>query len=388
LVSLDPSDGAILAYVGGRDYLTSSFDRAAQAKRQAGSAFKPVVFAAALAAGANPTDQLMDSPIMVAMGGDSWRPHNDDGAFRGVVSVRESLERSLNIPAVRLALATGTESVAALATRMGFASDIETSPSLALGTVDVSPLELATAYATLAAGGVRHAPHGLTRVVDARGVLLPGTETPAPARALDPDTTFLVTAMLQGVLVRGTGGGVRRAGLTDPLAGKTGTSDEGRDAWFAGYSPERAAVVWVGRDDNSPAKLSGSRHALPIWTHFMRAVRPAGGYPPPLMPEGVVSAEVDPATRYLATPYCPQRSRDFFYASRVPVFQCPLHGGPMLANALPLGTPQLQPAVLTAAAPGANRIVILTGGAAPADNASWIAMPPPPTLVASDRPTP
>ncbi len=384
LVSLDPSDGAILAYVGGRDYMANSFDRASRARRQAGSAFKPVVFAAALAAGANPTDQLQDSPIMVALPGGEWRPHNDDGTFRGIVTVRESLERSLNIPAVRLALATGTESVAALATRMGVAPDFETGPSLALGALDVTPLEMATVYGTLAAGGVRKQPYTLTRVLDARGVVVPGAETAAPARALDGETSFLVTAMLQGVLTRGTGGGVRRAGLEDPLAGKTGTSDEGRDAWFAGYSPGRVAVVWVGRDDNAPAKLSGSRHALPIWTDFMRAVRPAGGYPPPLLPDGVVSAEVDPGTRYLATPYCPQRSRDFFYASRVPVFQCPLHGGPMLANVPLPAADQPSFTTLTSAAASGSGVVILTGGAAPAESASWIAMPPPPA--AAERP--
>ena len=338
LVSLQPRTGAILAYVGGRDWATSQFDRAGQARRPPGSAFKPVVYAAAFARGIlTPASQLEDSPLSLRIGGTLWTPQNDDGRFEGWISVRRAVEESRNVPAVRAALAVGLAEVATLARRMGVTSELEALPSLALGAFAVSPLELATVYGTLAAGGVRPRTHGVTAVLDAAGNPLPKTASPtATVTALSPEVAFLVTSLLQGVIARGTGRGVRTAGLDDPLAGKTGTSNDRRDAWFAGYAPERATVVWVGYDSNAPTRLSGASGAAPIWSQFTVAVRPPGGYAQLARPAGVVKALIDPISGALATTQCVLTVDEYFLAGHAPTALCPLHDS-WRARPLPQG---------------------------------------------------
>ncbi len=329
LVSLDPRTGAILAYVGGRDWSVSQFDRAGTARRPPGSAFKPVVYAAAFARGAlTPASLLDDSPLSLVMGGRPWAPQNDDGEFAGSISVRRAIEDSRNIPAVRAALAVGLDEVAALARRLGVTSPLEPLPSLALGAFALSPLELATVYGTFAAGGVRPRTHAVTAILDAAGRPLP-PRTPAPSSlpVLSPETCFLLTSVLQGAIARGTGRGVRSAGLDDPLAGKTGTSNDRRDAWFAGYSPERATVVWVGHDSNAPTRLSGASGAVPIWSRFTAAVRPPGGFRELARPAGVVKALIDPASGGLASTRCPITVEEYFLIEHAPTAPCPLHAG-------------------------------------------------------------
>lgn len=328
LVSLAPADGAILAWVGGRDWAASQFDRAADAARQAGSAFKPVVYAAAFADGVlAPASLVDDTPLTLEEGGESWSPSNDDGAFRGAISVREALADSRNLPAVRVALAEGLDGVVRTAQAMGISSPLAPVPSLALGACDVTPVALATVYATLAAGGLRPPVHGLGAVLDPAGQLLTAPPLPPPDRALDPAVAGLVTSVLQDTLDEGTGAAVRRLGLSDPLAGKTGTSNGGRDTWFCGYSPDRATAVWVGYDDNTPTHLSGARAALPVWTRFILAVRPTGGYPSFREPAGVVHALVDPASGELATSRCPETRDEVFLAGHAPTALCHLHSG-------------------------------------------------------------
>ncbi len=327
LVSLDPRDGTVLAWVGGRDFARSQFDRVAQARRQAGSAFKPFVYAAAVQGGASLGDWLADLPLSVEMDTGEWEPQNEDGGFRGPVTVRAALESSLNVPTVRLAFAAGLENVAAAAPAAGLEAEARRGPSLALGAVDIAPLELAAAYATLADGGVWHEPHGLARVFDRGDREVPPRAALARRSSFDPDVAHLLTSMLQGVVERGTGAGARRLGLRDGVAGKTGTSDGRRDSWFAGYSPDRATVVWIGRDDNRPTRQSGSRAALPIWARFMLAVRPPAGYPDFELSPGVVEVEIDPLSGELAGPQCPERKRELFLTARVPLTQCQLFHG-------------------------------------------------------------
>jgi penicillin-binding protein 1B len=366
LVSLDAGDGSILAWIGGRDYAANQFDRVRNARRQAGSTFKPVVYAAALRAGVNLADPVLDAPVVVRMQGADWRPRNDDGRFRGPVSVRDALEQSLNIPTLRLALGAGLPRVGELAGELGVEIPAADNPAIALGAVDVTPLELARLYGAFATAGLRLEPFGLLRILDSERRELPGLRPPAPRRVLDEDTAFLVTTLLNGVLDHGTAARAKRMGVEGPLAGKTGTSDGGRDGWFAGYSRERVSVVWVGRDDNSPAGLSGSRAALPIWAHFTAAVAPLGGYPPWEVPSGVVSAEVDPDSGGLATPFCPRRRSDFFYTSRAPIFSCPLHGAPgTLLAAAPAPPP---------ASSDAQTVIVLAAGEVGAAQ-SWITYP-------------
>jgi penicillin-binding protein 1B len=326
LVSVDPRDGAIRAWVGGRDYNASQFDRVAQAKRQAGSAFKPVIYAAAFReAVVTPATLLQDSPIIVRVGNDRWQPQDNDHTFRGWVTVRSALEQSLNIPTVRVSLQVGLRHVIDLAHDMGIASEMDPVPALALGSFEVSPYELAQVYATLAAGGLRPAFHGLTAVRDRAGKSVLADELPSPRRVLPPQTAWMVTSILQGVVDRGTGAGVRSQGLRDVLAAKTGTTNDRRDNWFAGYAPNRTTVVWVGYDDNGKTRLSGARAALPIWSRFMAAVRPAAGYPVFVQPEGMQTVSIDPLTGQLATPNCPYQVTETLPDSQVPTEPCQRH---------------------------------------------------------------
>lgn len=328
LVSLDPHDGAILAYVGGRDYRASQFDRAGQARRQAGSAFKPVVYATAFEDGvAAPSSLVEDAPLTVRLARQRWSPQNDDGEFHGWVTVRTAVEKSYNVATARVALQTGLPRVVELARGLGVTAPLSPVPALALGAFEVSPVEMATVFGTFAAGGERPPPHGLDAVYDPRGAAVPGRPLPAPERVLSPQAAYLVTSVLEGVLDRGTGRSVRRWGLDDPLAGKTGTSNDSRDSWFAGYSPERVTAVWVGYDDNRATRLSGARGALPIWTRFTARVRPPGGFPTFEQPPGIITAVVDPETGDLATDLCPEAITEVFLDGRVPNRICRLHGG-------------------------------------------------------------
>jgi penicillin-binding protein 1B len=328
LVSLDPASGGILAYVGGRDYGLSQFDRAGRARRQAGSAFKPVVFGAAFAAGvAMPSSWVYDSPLTVRLAGREWSPKNYGDDYRGWVTVRTAAEESLNTATARVALEVGLDPIVALARKMGIVSPLEPFPALALGAFEVSPLEMTAVYGTLASGGVRPAVHGLEAILDAEGRWVGGAALPPPERALSPEVAYLVTSTLEGVLDRGTGAGARRQGLSDPLAGKTGTTNGRRDNWFAGYSPERVTVVWVGYDDNARTRLTGARGALPIWARFMLKVRPPGGYSTFTQPPGVYTAVVDPQTGELATEACPEVLTEVYLEGWVPDQVCHLHRG-------------------------------------------------------------
>ncbi len=326
LVSLDPGSGGILAYVGGRDYVRSQFDRAGRAERQAGSAFKPVVYAAAFESGrATPASFLEDSPLTVRLASGSWSPRNDDGSFHDWVTVRTALERSYNPATARLALQVGIDKVVALAAAMGVGGDLQPNPSVALGAIEVTPLELATVYATLAAGGVRPPVHGLLAVFDRYGKPVTAAPLPERERVLTPQTAYLVTSVLQGVVDRGTGRGVRSWGVRGELAGKTGTTNRRRDAWFVGYSPQRTTAVWVGYDDNAPTRLSGARGAVPVWARFALAVAPSGGYPAFEQPPGITTAVIDPTTGLLATEYCPYVLTEVFRQGNVPGETCDHH---------------------------------------------------------------
>jgi penicillin-binding protein 1B len=325
LISIQPATGGILAYVGGRRYDQSQFDRVSQAFRQTGSAFKPIVYAAAFEERrATPATFLEDEPLTVQMGNRSWSPKNDDGDYHGLVSVRTALEHSYNPATTRLALQVGIPQIVALGHALGISSAMQPFPAVALGATAVAPVELATVYASLAAGGVRPPVHGLLAMVDSHGKPIPGAPLPVPERVLSPESDYLVTSLLEGVLERGTGAGAAPQ-LRGKLAGKTGTTNERRDSWFAGYAPERATVVWVGYDDNSVTRLSGARAALPIWSRFTTAVTPPGGYSTFPQPPGVKTALIDPATGLLATEYCPEVFTEVFREGDAPSELCNLH---------------------------------------------------------------
>ncbi|HEX9944169.1 MAG TPA: PBP1A family penicillin-binding protein [Thermoanaerobaculia bacterium] len=328
LVSMDPATGGILTYIGGRQYDSSQFDRAGRAQRQPGSAFKPVVYAAAFETDtASPSSFLEDEPLILPVAGQAaWSPKNDDGSYHGWVSVRTALEKSYNPATTRLALQVGMRRVVRLAQDMGITTPMDPFPSMALGAAAITPLELTTVYATLANGGARPPVHELAAVLDRYGKPVQGAPLPKPVRVISPETAYMVTSLLEGVLQRGTAAGAA-AGLTGDIAGKTGTTNKRRDNWFAGYTPERTTVVWVGYDDNSRTRLSGARAALPIWIRFMARVAPPGGYSTFPQPPGVTTVAIDPTTGLLATESCPGAFTEVFRQDEVPTQICNRHQG-------------------------------------------------------------
>lgn len=332
VVVTSPSSGAIRALVGGRDYAESQFDRAVQARRQPGSCFKPIVFAAGFELavrgeenGLTAATVLDDSPFEMVSGGKAWSPANYDKTFRGDVTVREALEMSLNVPTVRAAGQIGLERVVETAHACGIRSPMAPLPSLALGTAEVSPLELATAFGTFANGGVRYAPWIIRSVTDSAGQTLEGQGIRSE-RAISPQTAFIVTDLMQGVFERGTAKSATAHGYRGGAAGKTGTTDDTRDAWFVGYSAEKLALVWVGYDDNAKTGLTGATGALPIWVQIMK--RDAEAAPlRPRGPEGLVKRKIDPETGELATGGCPQIVEESFARGTEPTRDCSLHQG-------------------------------------------------------------
>lgn len=300
LVAVSPRTGAIRALVGGRSYARSQFNRATQAKRQPGSAFKPVVYLAGVEA-TDParhitaTTLVDDSPFTWRYEGQEWTPRNYGDRYLGEITVRRALERSSNTAAARIAEVVGLDAIVDLARRMGVESEIPAVPSIVLGAAEVSPLEMVSAYGVLASGGLRAEPFAISRVEMRNGEELMG-EVPVFTRVVSPAAAFVVTHMLEGVLDSGTARSARKLGFAHPAAGKTGTTNEYRDAWFIGYTPDLLAGTWVGFDDDAPLDLSGGRAALPLWTRFMREATAAEPGRPFQAPPGVRLVAVDPVT--------------------------------------------------------------------------------------------
>jgi len=333
VVSIDPVDGDILAWVGGRDFSQSQFDRVAMARRQAGSSFKPFVYAAALGGGWVLSQPLEDSPLSVRLaGGKIWQPKNFADRYGGRVTLREALVRSLNVPAVRLAEAMGLGDIAATAHRAGIGEPLPELPSIALGTVAVSPLELATAYTSFAGLGTGAEPRLILSVEDEDGHVL-WKPKPRRHKAVDPGIAYLVTDALTEALERGTGMAALGAGLGGmkiPAAGKTGTTNDGADAWFIGYTPDLVTGIWIGFDQPHPIleDATGGRLAAPVWGRMMQRVYTGRQPPAPWRrPDGVVARSVDPATGLLLKEGCSPLTgtsyKELFLANVQPAAWCP-----------------------------------------------------------------
>lgn len=358
LLALRPQTGQVLALVGGRDYGDSQFDRCTQARRPAGSVFKPFVYAAALAPGeggplATLADHLEDEAQEISLNdgrGGVWRPRNFDREFHGRVPMRRALEKSYNAAAAGLGQRVGIVRVVEMAQRLGIESPLPRVPSLAIGAADLSPLELARAYATLANGGLRPRLRTFEVVVDPRTPDAPRARRRASAgaadaggtaaagaggreverlaeieaeRQLDAGTAWLVTSLLEGVVERGTAAGLRRRGIQGPLAAKTGTSSDYRDAWLLGYTPRLVVAVWVGFDEPRSLGLASSSVALPVWARFVKEVTGgsiAGRF---ARPKEVIEASIHPESGRLALSGCPQRRSEFFLPGTAPLETCP-----------------------------------------------------------------
>lgn len=320
LLAIEPETGAVKAMVGGFDYSKSQFNRAVQAQRQPGSAFKPIIYTAAMDTGLTPASIVMDSPVVFedSEREDSWRPRNYDEQFFGPTTIREAIARSRNVITIKVLKEMGVRQAINYARLLGVNSPLAGDLSLALGSSAVTLQELTVAFSTLANLGVKPAPLLVTRVADRTGRVLEET-APFSTPVISPQTAYIMTSLLQGVIESGTG--IRAKALGRPAAGKTGTTNNLNDAWFIGYVPGLAAGAWVGYDDEKPlgTKETGSRAALPIWLSFMSETNsgvPARGFP---VPDGLEFARIDPATGLLANDSSKDAVFEVFKAGTAPM---------------------------------------------------------------------
>jgi penicillin-binding protein 1B len=330
LVAINPSTGEIKALVGSRDYAKNQLNHALT-KRQPGSVFKPFVYAAALETALDdgesaltPISTVVDEPTTFSFDGKEYSPDNYGQEFYGTVTLREALVRSLNVATVKVAQEVGYGRIVALAKRLGLTSDIHATPAMALGAYELTPLEVAAGYTAFANYGIRSEISSFKRVASRSGDLLQKSALVNKA-VLDPRIAYMITNILEDVINRGTGAGVRARGFRAPAAGKTGTSHDG---WFAGYTTNLLCVVWVGFDDNRELGLSGANSAGPIWAEFMKKAVTLPVFSNTQQferPEGVVSVTIDPETRQLANPQCPVLKEEVFVAGTEPTESCTLH---------------------------------------------------------------
>lgn len=321
ILSVDPASGGIRAVVGGSDPRISSFDRTIQMKRQPGSAFKTFAYLSAIERKkATNATLLLDSPLKIRLtNGRDWEPHNYDQNYRGRVTVREAFEKSLNVPTIRLTERVGWSRFARSLPRFGFEEEFSAIPALPLGVTEVTVRELTGAYTVFPNLGVRVTPFLLTRVVDRKGKVLFERKIEAD-RVVDPASTYVVHSLLRGVVKRGTASRLRRYGLPF-VAGKTGTTQNYRDAWFVGYARNLVTTVWVGYDDGTPLRLSSAEAAIPVWGSYMREVDLDSRELTP--PDGVVHREIDPETGFLWQEGCPGPIREAFITGTAPTHRCP-----------------------------------------------------------------
>jgi penicillin-binding protein 1A len=327
LLAIEPSTGRIRAMVGGRDYSRSQFNRALQALRQPGSAFKPIIFAAALDRGFGASDILDDSPLTIKVDRNTtWSPENFTRTYQGPVTLRKALSQSLNVPTIRLLEKIGVDEAIRYAGKFGIKSQLNPYLSLALGSSDVTLSELTSAYAVFAGHGVKLGPVSVLVITDSAGRVL-FMDDSMPVQVIKPETAYLMTNLLKGVIERGTGWKARELGR--PAAGKTGTTNDYRDAWFVGYTPALVTGVWVGHDDqeNIGLKETGARAALPIWLEFMKKAHDGRESEDFAAPEGILFKQVDLETGLLSTEGCKRSIREAFLPGTEPRQFCDESGG-------------------------------------------------------------
>jgi 1A family penicillin-binding protein len=339
MVAIDPVNGDIRALTGGRQYERGTFNRALLAHRQPGSAFKPFVYAAAMAAGYTPSSEVDDDPIDVIQGRSVWSPANYNDDYAGRITFRKALIRSANAATVRVSQAVGIPRVIAQAHKNGIVSQIPDLPSVALGTSEVTPIELVTAYAPFANGGYKVRPRLIRSISASHDIPIwedPERDPNSRQLVMDPRDAYQVTSMLQSVVDYGTGKAIRDYGVKGLVAGKTGTTNSGTDVWFVGYTPTIIAAFWFGYDVPAPisSDASGGRLAAPAWAEFYlngwrETAAPTAWNPPPGMKEVII----DPTTGYLATEWCPVTRNEYYKPELpLPTIPCPEHGPDMDQN--------------------------------------------------------
>jgi penicillin-binding protein 1B len=311
--------------VGGRNYSFSQFNRITNARRQPGSAFKPFVYLSGLDK-FTPASLLSNEPKIYEVDGKEWIPQNYEPMTEEHVRLRDALARSINLATVDLAMQVGIDQIISTAVKFGFSTPLKPYPSIALGSFEMIPLELARAYCPFAADGVLPYPLALKEVLDENNVILERRHMSIKP-VITPEKAFIMSSLLQSVVENGTAKSLKNMGITFPVAAKTGTTNDYRDAWFVGYTPDILALIWVGFDDGTSIRASGSKAALPIWAGLMNALPQyvSGGWF--RMPAGVVKRVVCSESGQLAVENrCPHPMEEYFLAGHVPTDYCPIHG--------------------------------------------------------------
>jgi penicillin-binding protein 1B len=328
MVVLDAETGAIRAMVGGRDYSSSQFNRAAMAERQPGSSFKPIVYLTAL----DPERSPLSPPMTLAsvlpdrpMSFNGWTPANYERSYQGQVTVVQALFESLNVPTAWVGSQVGPARIVETAHQLGIGENLPAVLPISIGADETTLLELTGAYQVFASGGLLDPPYAVESVVDGAGHLIYHHDD-QEQRVINPAVAFLITGALKQVLRYGTGASAGRMGIDFPAAGKTGTTQDYRDGYFIGYTPELVCGVWVGFDEPQSLGMPGAQAALPAWASFMSdAVSPdSPDFPEP---SGIVYATIDPQSGGLATSSCPRAIELPFLIGTAPTATCPLHGG-------------------------------------------------------------
>lgn len=335
LTAIEPATGQILAMVGGRDFSQSKWNRATQMTRQPGSSFKPIVYTVAIDNGYPPCHELMNTPVVILMlDGSRWSPQNYDGSVGGLTTLRYGLQHSLNLVSVHLVQELiKPQHVVSYAKRFGFTTDIHPYDAIALGADDVIPLELVSAFSVFANRGVRVEPTSILRIEDKNGKLIE-EYTPRRREVINENTAYIMTDMLQSVINDGTGARARwMYNFYNPAGGKTGTTNDHADTWFVGFTPQIAAVVWVGFDDQQMSlgeKREGANTALPIWGPFMRTVYDSLKWPLAefQQPSGVARLDICAETKKIARESCPEKLNEIFLFDLAPTDSCHVHKGP------------------------------------------------------------
>jgi penicillin-binding protein 1A len=332
LAAVEPATGFIRALVGGFSYTKSDYNRAVMSQRQPGSSFKPIIYAAAMERGYTPATVIVDEPVSYSKGAgadDEWKPANYDKKFLGPTRLREGLAYSRNVITVKLVDMLGVDRIIELARNLGINGNMERNLSIALGSTGATPLDMASAFAVFSNGGIKVKTNTIKFITDGRGEVLESSQTETTP-VLSPQSAFLITSMLEDVITYGTG---QRAKLGRPAAGKTGTSNDYKDAWFVGYTPELSTAVWIGFDDMRRSLGHGEvggRAAAPVWQHFM--ANTLSGHPATnfVQPAGIARVRIDAATGLLADYFAPDSSTvmEYFKEGTVPTEKASLFSAP------------------------------------------------------------
>ncbi|HYM60236.1 MAG TPA: PBP1A family penicillin-binding protein [Thermoanaerobaculia bacterium] len=337
IIHVDVATGEIRALVGGRDYDKSQFNRALSAKRQVGSLFKPFVYLTAFEPSISnvkdrnitPASLVSDQRFVLQRRfGEDWSPRNYGDEYHGTVTLRRALEVSMNSASVRIGLAAGIDPVVRTAHTLGVDSPLDDNPAVLLGAAGIPPIEMAAAYSTIARLGSRMPLRAIRFVTDDRGKIVSSGEPVRPVQVYPARDVFLLISMMKGVMNRGTAAGARDLGFGLTAAGKTGTTNDERDAWFVGFTPHTLALTWIGFDDNTVVGLSGGHGAVPIWARYMAAVTAGQESVDFEVPQGIVFREIDETSGGLATHDCPPNTivREAFKKEGVPTDACSIHG--------------------------------------------------------------